>query len=291
MSILIDQDTRVLVQGITGREGLFHAEQMIQYGTNVVAGVTPGKGGREVLGVPVYNSVKEAVAELEIDASIVFVPAPAAADAALEAAHAGVKLVVLITEGIPALDMVRTVREIKGLGVRLIGSNCPGLVSAEACKIGIMPGNVFKKGRVGLITRSGTLTYEAAAALSRSGLGISTTVGVGGDPVIGTTFKDLLPLFNEDEDTDAVVVIGEIGGNDEEEAAAWVRANMRKPVIGFIGGRSAPKGKRMGHAGAIIMGDVGTPQSKLRAFAAASIPVADTVDEIVDLVRAALAEG
>jgi len=285
VSILINKETRVLVQGLTGREGRFHAEQMIKYGTKIVAGVTPGKGGQEVLGVPVYDTVKEAVAAQQIDASIVFVPAAAAADAALEAAHAGIPLVVLITEGIPTLDMVAAVKEIKDLGVRLIGGNCPGLISAEESKLGIMPGHVFKKGRVGLISRSGTLTYEAAAALSEAGLGTTTTVGIGGDPIIGTTFKDLLPLFNEDPETEAVVVIGEIGGSDEEEAAAWVKENMKKPVVGFIGGRSAPKGKRMGHAGAIIMGDVGTPESKLKAFAEAGIPVADTIDEIVELVK------
>ncbi|WP_457636971.1 succinate--CoA ligase subunit alpha [Oceanithermus sp.] len=285
MSILINKNTRVLVQGLTGREGRFHAEQMINYGTKIVAGVTPGKGGQEVLGVPVYDTVKEAVAAHQVDASIIFVPAAGAADAALEAAHAGVSLVVLITEGIPTLDMVAAVKEIKDLGVRLIGGNCPGLISAEESKLGIMPGHVFKKGRVGLISRSGTLTYEAAAALSNSGLGNTTTVGIGGDPIIGTTFKDLLPLFNEDPETEAVVVIGEIGGSDEEEAAAWVKENMKKPVVGFIGGRSAPKGKRMGHAGAIIMGDVGTPESKLKAFAEAGIPVADTIDEIVELVK------
>lgn len=284
MSILIHKDTRVLVQGITGREGRFHAEQMQAYGTQIVAGVTPGKGGQEVLGVPVYDTVKEAVEKHPIDASIVFVPAAAAADAALEAAHAGIPLVVLITEGIPTLDMVAAVKEIKDLGVRLIGGNCPGLISAEEAKLGIMPGHVFKKGKVGLISRSGTLTYEAAAALSESGLGTTTTVGIGGDPIIGTTFKDLLPLFNEDPETEAVVLIGEIGGSDEEEAAAWVKEHMTKPVVGFIGGRSAPKGKRMGHAGAIIMGDIGTPESKLKAFAAAGIPVADTIDEIVELV-------
>jgi len=285
VSILINKETRVLVQGITGREGRFHTEQMQAYGTKVVAGVTPGKGGRDALGVPVYDTVKEAVADHEVDASIIFVPAAAAADAALEAAYAGVQLVVLITEGIPTLDMVAAVKEIKDLGVRLIGGNCPGLISAEEAKLGIMPGHVFKKGRVGLISRSGTLTYEAAAALSESGLGTTTTVGIGGDPIIGTTFKDLLPLFKDDPDTDAVVVIGEIGGSDEEEAAAWIKENMEKPVVGFIGGRSAPKGKRMGHAGAIIMGDVGTPESKLKAFAEANIPVADTIDEIVELVR------
>lgn len=283
--ILVDKNTRVLVQGITGREGSFHTRQMLDYGTRVVAGVTPGKGGQEVHGVPVYNSVKEAMKDHQVDASIIFVPAFAAADAALEAAHAGVPLVVLITEGIPTLDMVAAVKEIKALGVRLIGGNCPGLISAGETKIGIMPGHVFKRGRVGIISRSGTLTYEAAAALSDAGLGTTTTVGIGGDPIIGTTFKDLLPLFNQDPETEAVVVIGEIGGSDEEEAAAWIKEHMKKPVVAFISGRSAPKGKRMGHAGAIIMGDVGTPESKVRAFEEAGVPIADTIDEIVDLVK------
>ncbi len=287
--ILINRETTVLVQGITGREGQFHTKQMLDYGTKVVAGVTPGKGGSEVLGLPVYDTVREAVQNHKIEASIIFVPAPAAADAALEAAHAGIPLIVLITEGIPTLEMVRAVAEIKAMGrSRLIGGNCPGLISAEESKIGIMPGHVFKRGRVGLISRSGTLTYEAAAALSAAGLGTTTTVGIGGDPIIGTTFKDLLPLFNEDPETEAVVLIGEIGGSDEEEAAAWVKEHMKKPVVGFIGGRSAPKGKRMGHAGAIIMGNVGTPESKLQAFQEAGIPVADTIDEIVELVRKAL---
>ena len=286
--ILIDRNTRVLVQGITGREGSFHTRQMLDYGTKVVAGVTPGKGGQEVHGVPVYHSVKEALKEHEVDASIIFVPAFAAADAALEAAHAGIPLVVLITEGIPALDMVQAVKEIKDLGVRLIGGNCPGLISAEESKIGIMPGHVFKRGKVGIISRSGTLTYEAAAALSEAGIGTTTTVGIGGDPIIGTTFKDLLPLFNEDPETEAVVVIGEIGGSDEEEAAAWIKEHMKKPVVAFISGRSAPKGKRMGHAGAIIMGDVGTPESKVKAFQEAGVPIAETIDEIVELVKEAL---
>lgn len=287
--ILIGRETTVLVQGITGREGQFHTKQMLDYGTKVVAGVTPGKGGTEVLGLPVYDTVKEATRYHKIDASILFVPAQAAADAALEAAHAGIPLIVLITEGIPTRDMVRAVAEIKAMGTsRLIGGNCPGLISAEESKIGIMPGHVFKRGRVGLISRSGTLTYEAAAALSQAGIGTTTTVGIGGDPIIGTTFKDLLPLFNEDPETEAVVLIGEIGGSDEEEAAAWVKENMKKPVVGFIGGRSAPKGKRMGHAGAIIMGSIGTPESKLQAFAEAGIPVAETIDEIVKLVKRAL---
>ncbi len=289
MSILVNKNTNVIVQGITGREGAFHTEAMIKAGTKVVAGVTPGKGGQTALGLPVYDTVKEAVLHHHVDASIIFVPAPAAADAALEAAHAGVPLVVLITEGIPTMDMVKAVAEIKSLGnVRLIGGNCPGLITPEECKLGIMPASVFKKGRVGLISRSGTVTYETAKALSDAGYGISTCIGIGGDPIIGTTFKDLLPMFNDDPETHAVVVCGEIGGSDEEDAAAYIKEHMTKPVVGFIGGRSAPKGKKMGHAGAIIMGNVGTPESKLAAFADADVPVAETIDEIVEYVRAKL---
>ncbi|WP_337871503.1 succinate--CoA ligase subunit alpha [Meiothermus sp.] len=289
MSILVNKKTNVIVQGITGREGAFHAEAMIKAGTKVVAGVTPGKGGQTTLGLPVYDTVKEASVHHHIDASIIFVPAPGAADAALEAAHAGVPLVVLITEGIPTMDMVKAVAEIKSLGnVRLIGGNCPGLITPEECKLGIMPASVFKKGRVGLISRSGTVTYETAKALSDAGYGISTCIGIGGDPIIGTTFKDLLPMFNDDPETHAVVVCGEIGGSDEEDAAAYIKEHMKKPVVGFIGGRSAPKGKKMGHAGAIIMGNVGTPESKLAAFADADVPVAETIDEIVEYVRAKL---
>lgn len=288
MSILVNQETRVLVQGITGREGSFHAEQMIRYGTKVVAGVTPGKGGQEILGVPVFDTVSEAMSQLAIDASVIFVPPAGAADAALEAARAGVPLVVLITENTPVLDMVQAVAEIKSLGVRLIGGNCPGLLSSGESKLGIMPGSIFKKGKVGVMSRSGTLTYESAAAFTHAGLGTSTTVGIGGDPVIGTTFRDLLPLYEADPQTEAIVVIGEIGGSDEEEAAAWVKANATKPVIGFISGKSAPKGKRMGHAGAIIMGDIGTPESKVQAFQDAGIPVAETIDEIVVLTQKAL---
>ncbi|MER3554288.1 MAG: succinate--CoA ligase subunit alpha [Meiothermus sp.] len=289
MSILVDKNTHVLVQGITGREGAFHAEQMIKAGTRVVAGMTPGKGGQTALGVPVFDTVKEAASHHRIDASIIFVPAPGAADAAIEAAHAGIPLVVLITEGIPTMDMVKAVAEIKALGnVRLIGGNCPGLITPEECKLGIMPASVFKRGKVGLISRSGTVTYETAKALSDAGLGISTCIGIGGDPIIGSTFKDLLPMFNEDAETEAVVICGEIGGSDEEDAAAYVKAHMKKPVVGFIGGRSAPKGKKMGHAGAIISGNVGTPESKLAAFADAGVPVADTIDEIVELVQAKL---
>jgi succinyl-CoA synthetase alpha subunit len=289
MSILINKETRVLVQGITGREGAFHTEKMLEYGTKIVAGSTPGKGGQVVQGIPVYNSVTEARAKHEIDASIIFVPPAAAPDATLEAAHAGIPLIINIAEGMPVLDMMRVVKEIKGLpGVRLIGGNCPGLITPGECKLGIMPASTFKAGRVGMISRSGTLTYEASAMLAAAGIGCSTVVGIGGDPIIGTTFIDLLPMFNEDPDTDAVVMIGEIGGADEEMAAEWIAKHMKKPVIAFISGRTAPKGKRMGHAGALIMGNVGTAESKLEAMAKANVPVADTMDQIVELTKKTL---
>lgn len=299
MSILVNKDSRVIVQGITGREGLNHTKAMLAFGTQVVGGVTPGKGGAQAEGLPVFNSVAEAMDALHPDVSIIFVPPAGAADSVLEAAHAGLELIVLITEGVPTVDMMRAVQEVKALdaasrtqggrGVRLIGGNCPGLVSSGETKIGIMPNRIYEeKGRVGLISRSGTLTYEAAKLLGDAGLGCSTTVGIGGDPVIGTTFADVLPLFEADPDTDAVVVIGEIGGADEEAAAEYIAAHMKKPVVAFISGRSAPVGKRMGHAGAIIMGNVGTPESKLAAFAAAGVPVADTMPEIIELVKQAL---
>jgi len=285
MSILIDRQTQVLVMGGTGREGSFHTRAMREYGTKVVALMTPGKGGTLHEGLPVYDTVEEAQRDHRIDAAIIFVPPAAAPDATLEAAAAGIPLIVNIAEGMPVLDMVRVVKEVKERGLRLIGGNCPGLITAEECKIGIMPGHVFKRGRVGMISRSGTLTYESAAALSQAGLGLTTVVGIGGDPIIGTTFKDLLPLYEADPETEAIVLCGEIGGSDEEEAAAYIKAHMRKPVVAFIGGRSAPKGKRMGHAGAIISGNVGTPESKLQAFKDAGAPVAETIDEIVELVR------
>ncbi len=289
MSILINKETRVLVQGITGREGAFHTEKMLEYGTKIVAGSTPGKGGQVVQGIPVYNSVTEARAAHEIDASIIFVPPAAAPDATLEAAHAGIPLIINIAEGMPVLDMMRVVKELKYLpGVRLIGGNCPGLITPGECKLGIMPASTFKAGRVGMISRSGTLTYEASAMLAAAGIGCSTVVGIGGDPIIGTTFIDLLPMFNEDPDTDAVVMIGEIGGADEEMAAEWIAKHMKKPVIAFISGRTAPKGKRMGHAGALIMGNVGTAESKLEAMAKANVPVADTMDQIVELTKKTL---
>jgi succinyl-CoA synthetase alpha subunit len=299
VSILIGSETQVLVQGITGREGTYHARAMREYGTKIVGGVTPGKGGASLDGWPVYDSVQEAVRHHRIDASIIFVPPAGAADATLEAAHAGVPLIVNIAEGMPTVDMMRVVRELKDLNlrrrldgqppIRLIGGNCPGLVSSGKCKVGIMPNRFFASpGRVGLISRSGTLTYEAAALLSEAGLGTSTTVGIGGDPVIGTTFADVLPLFEADPATEAVVLIGEIGGADEEAAAAYIAGHMRKPVVAFISGRTAPEGKRMGHAGAIIMGNVGTPESKLAAMARAGVPVADTMPEIAALLSKAL---
>ncbi|GEM44902.1 succinate--CoA ligase subunit alpha [Deinococcus cellulosilyticus] len=299
MSILIDKNTQVLVVGMTGREGANHTKAMREFGTQVVAGVTPGKGGLTHEGLPVYNSVRDAQANHQIDCSIIFVPPAGAADAVLESAHAGVPLIVLITEGVPTIDMMRAVQEVKqlnavslaegGKGIRLIGGNCPGLVSSGESKIGIMPNKIYsEKGRIGLISRSGTLTYEAAKLLGDAGLGTSTTVGIGGDPIIGTTFADVLPLFEADPETDAVVVIGEIGGADEEAAAEYIKNHMKKPVVAFISGRSAPKGKRMGHAGAIIMGNVGTPESKLAAFADANVPVADTMPQIIDLVKQVL---
>jgi succinyl-CoA synthetase alpha subunit len=294
MSILINKSTKVLVQGITGREGAYHAEKMLEYGTQVIAGSTPGKGGQTVnlLGqsIPVYNSVSEAkAAHPDIDASIIFVPPPAAADATLEAAHAGIPLIVNIAEGMPVFDMMKVVKELKSLpNVRLIGGNCPGLITPGECKLGIMPASTFKAGRVGMISRSGTLTYEASAMLAAADIGCSTVVGIGGDPMIGTTFIDLLPMFNEDPNTDAVVMIGEIGGADEEQAAEWISQHMKKPVIAFISGRTAPKGKRMGHAGALIMGNVGTAESKLEAMAKANVPVADTMEDIIVLTKKAL---
>jgi succinyl-CoA synthetase alpha subunit len=288
MGILIDGQTRVLVQGITGRNGTFHTAQMLSYGTRVVGGVTGGKGGSVVHGLPVFDTVRDAVAETGATASVIFVPAPFAADAIAEAA-ASLQLVVCITEGIPVQDMVRTVRFIgERTGVRLIGPNCPGLMAPEQCSIGIMPGSAFAPGRVGIVSRSGTLTYETANLLSQAGYGQSTCVGIGGDPVIGSTFVDILRLFQEDAETDLVVLIGEIGGSDEEDAAAFLETipvMRRKPVVTFISGRSAPPGKRMGHAGAIISGSSGGPEQKVAAFRERGFPVADSLPQIVDLVR------
>src|SRR5437870_3372101 len=287
MSVLVNEKTRLLVQGFTGREGTFHAQQMIEYGTNVVGGVTPGKGGSKHLERPVFNTVAEAAKATGANASVIFVPPAYAADAILEAADAGIALVVCITEGIPVMDMVRIASVVDFQKTRLIGPNCPGLISPGKCKIGIIPGSIFTPGPVGLVSRSGTLTYEIADELTRAGLGQSSGVGIGGDPMIGTTFLDVLPLFEADPETEVIVMVGEIGGSDEEKGAEFIKT-MSKPVVGFIGGRTAPPGKRMGHAGAIISGNTGTPQAKVDALNAAGVPVADTPHDIVELVRAAL---
>ncbi|MBD0406257.1 MULTISPECIES: succinate--CoA ligase subunit alpha [Bacillus] len=276
MSVFINKDTRVIVQGITGSTALFHTKQMLEYGTNIVGGVTPGKGGTEAEGVPVFNTVAEAVRTTGADASVIYVPAPFAADAIMEAVDAEIDLVICITEHIPVLDMVKVKRFMEGKKTRLIGPNCPGVITPEECKIGIMPGYIHKKGHVGVVSRSGTLTYEAVHQLSEAGVGQSTAVGIGGDPVNGTNFIDVLKAFNEDPETHAVIMIGEIGGTAEEEAAEWVKANMTKPVVGFIGGKTAPPGKRMGHAGAIISGGKGTAEEKVKTMNACGIEVAET---------------
>ena len=276
MSVFINKNTRVIVQGITGSTALFHTKQMIEYGTNIVGGVTPGKGGTEVEGVPVFNTVSEAVQTTGANASVIYVPAPFAADAILEAVDAEVDLVICITEHIPVLDMVKVKRYMEGKKTRLVGPNCPGVITPEECKIGIMPGYIHKKGHVGVVSRSGTLTYEAVHQLSEAGVGQSTAVGIGGDPVNGTNFIDVLKAFNEDPATHAVIMTGEIGGTAEQEAAEWVKANMTKPVVGFIGGKTAPPGKRMGHAGAIISGGKGTADEKVKTMRECGIEVAET---------------
>ncbi|REB09741.1 succinate--CoA ligase subunit alpha [Sporosarcina sp. BI001-red] len=276
MSIYIDKNTKVVVQGITGGTAKFHTQQMLEYGTKIVAGVTPGKGGIDVDGVPVFNTMAEAVKETGANVSVIYVPAPFAADAIMEAVDADLDMAICITEHIPVLDMVKVVRYMEGKKTRLVGPNCPGVITPGECKIGIMPGYIHTKGHVGVISRSGTLTYEAVHQLSEAGIGQTTAVGIGGDPVNGTNFIDVLKEFNEDEDTYAVVMIGEIGGTAEEEAAEWIKANMKKPVVGFIGGQTAPPGKRMGHAGAIISGGKGTADEKIKALNNAGVEVAET---------------
>lgn len=288
MSVLVDQNTRLIVQGFTGREGTFHAQQAIAYGTAVVGGVVPGKGGSRHLDLPVFDTVARAVKETGANASVIFVPPPFAADAIMEAADAGVELVVCITEGIPTLEMVKAWQFLQDKPVRLIGPNCPGVISPGKCKIGIMPGHIHKQGNVGVVSRSGTLTYEAVGQLTKLGIGQSTCIGIGGDPIIGTNFVDALTLFNEDPDTHAIIMIGEIGGNAEETAAAYVKAHVKKPVVGFVAGQTAPPGRRMGHAGAIIAGGSGKASDKIKAMEDAGITVCSSPAEIGDKVKSRL---
>ncbi len=288
MSIFLDETTRVCVQGITGRDGSFHTRAMVEYGTRIVSGVTPGKGGQEMDGIPVFDTVGEAVNATEANATIVFVPARFAAGAAMEAVESGAKLVVFVSEGVPTLDVAKIYKRTKELGVRMIGPNCPGIISPGKSKLGIMPGFIHSQGGIGVVSRSGTLTYEVVDCLRRSGMGQSSVIGIGGDPIIGTNFIDTLEAFEEDGETEAVVLIGEIGGTDEEQAAEFIKARMTKPVVSFIAGRTAPPGKRMGHAGAIIAGGKGTAREKMEALAAAGVPVADRPSEIPGLLKTAL---
>jgi len=286
MSVLVDKDTKVIVCGMTGREGAFHTEQMINYGTQIVGGVTPGKGGQEFLGKPVFNTVAEAVEATGANASIIFVPPPFAADSVLECEAAGLPFVTLITEGIPIADMTRVVNRLRANGVtRLLGGNCAGIITPGECKMGIMPGHIFTAGNVGVVSRSGTLTYEIVWEMTNAGIGQTTCVGIGGDPLPGTRFVEVMEMFQNDPKTEAVVLIGEIGGSDEETAAEYIGAKMTKPCVGFISGRTAPPGKRMGHAGAIISGKTGTAQSKVDALNAAGVPVADRTSDVPALLR------
>lgn len=285
MSILINKETKVIVQGITGRDGAFHTSKMKDYGTNIVGGISPGKGGSDVGGIPVFNTMEEAVTATGANTSVIFVPAPFAGDAILEASYAGVELVICITEGVPVQDMIKVTPVLKQNGTKLIGANCPGLITPGECLIGILPGGIFTPGNIGFISRSGTLTYEVVNMLTEAGLGQTTCVGIGGDPVSGLYFKDLLEMFENDPATTAVVLIGEIGGDAEEQAAKFIKEKMKKPVVAFIAGQSAPQGKRMGHAGAIISSGAGTAEEKIKAFAEAGVPVAKEPGEIPGLVK------
>ena len=289
MSIIVDKNTRLLVQGVTGREGSFHTTQMVEYGTNVVGGVTPGGLGKQVAGVPVYNTVAEAVRETRPNASIIFVPARFAPDAIYEAVDSGIPFVVCITEGVPVVDMVPVYDYVKSKGARLLGPNCPGLITPGEAKVGIMPGFIHRPGNVGLVSRSGTLTYEVVNALTQAGMGQSTAIGIGGDPIIGTNFIDALALFQADPKTEAIVMLGEIGGADEEEACEFIKQHVTKPMAGFLAGRTAPEGKRMGHAGAIISGGAGTAAGKIAAMEAAGVHVADAPSKVPGLLQAAIA--
>lgn len=283
MAILVNRETRVLVQGITGRDGSFHTKLMLEYGTKIVAGVTPGKGGSDYLGIPIFDTVREAVKKTSPNTSIIFVPPQFAVDAIYEAADNGIKLIVVITEGIPIHDMIKVKNYLDKKGIRLIGPNCPGVITPNECKVGIMPSHIFKRGRIGVVSRSGTLTYEIVNQLTINGFGQSTAIGIGGDPVIGSKFVDILKLFNEDDETDAVVLIGEIGGTDEQDAAEYIKKEFKKPVVAFIAGRTAPPERRMGHAGAIIAGSEGTADEKIKAFESAGVKVASLPEEVPKL--------